>query len=77
MSVENHRLAQSAASILPAEALVMALLMLGYGDQDKLKAAYPDIAAEWHYRHWSGGALLPGEPGYNPAYDDNLLVEGK
>lgn len=38
----------------------------------KLRAAWPELCAEMQYRYWSGGGLLPGEPGYDAAYDDNL-----
>jgi hypothetical protein len=62
--------------IQPTNVLVMALLN-NFGDPDVIRDAFPDIFEEWSYRHWSGGGLMPGEDGYNPAYDDNLLVEGK
>jgi hypothetical protein len=40
-----------------------------------LEKAFPDICKELHYRYWSGGGFLPGEPGYNADYDDNLPVK--
>lgn len=39
---------------------------------DKLRIAFPDIAAEFKYRYWSGGGFMPGEDGYDPANDDNF-----
>jgi hypothetical protein len=37
-----------------------------------LERAFPDICSQLHYRYWSGGGFLPGETGYDAAYDDNL-----
>jgi len=58
-----------------------ALIMAAYrkaapGNSAKLRAAWPEICAEYTYRYWSGGGLMPGEPGYDPTYDDNLPVGG-
>lgn len=52
-------------------ALVMALLRKG-APPGALAIAYPDLVAEFRYRYWSGGGKMPGEPGYNPTFDDNL-----
>jgi len=61
---------------------ITALVMAAYRKADtangaRLLAAWPEIIAEYTYRYWSGGGLLPGEPGYDASYDDNLDVAGK
>ena len=58
-----------------------ALVMAAYSKADpknsaKLRAAWPEICAEYTYRYWSSGGLMPGEPGYDPRNDDNLPVGG-
>lgn len=71
MSVADYK--QSTRIIVDGntfEAIIMAAMAMN--PTDGLTAAFPDIWREWMYRHWSGGALMPGEPGYNPATDDNL-----
>ena len=61
----------------PFSALIMAALRKADSSNTaKLQAAWPEIAVEFKYRYWSGGGLLPFEPGYNPASDDNLPVGG-
>jgi len=59
-------------------ALIMAALRKAdTANEAKLRAAWPDLCAEAKYRYWSGGGLLPGEPGYDASYDDNLDVADK
>ena len=58
-------------------ALIMAALRKADADNTvKLQEAWPEIAAEFKYRYWSGGGLMPGEIGYDARYDDNLPVGG-
>jgi hypothetical protein len=52
--------------------LIMAALRTGSYAQTRLMAAFPEIYVEFRYRYWSGGGLMPGEDGYDPACDDNL-----
>jgi len=57
-----------------------AVIMAAYRAADtaneaKLRAAWPDICAETKYRYWSGCGLMPGEPGYDATYDDNLPIQ--
>lgn len=56
-------------------ALIMALLRregCHANLADAIATVYPDLVAEFRYRYWSGGGKMPGEPGYNPTFDDNL-----
>jgi len=59
------------------EALIMAALRKADPQNTaKLTAAWPEITAEYTYRYWSGGGLMPGEDGYDATYDDNLPAGG-
>jgi hypothetical protein len=62
----------------PFSTLIATAYRKADGENKKLlESVFPDICKELHYRYWSGGGLLPGEPGYDPDYDDNLpLKEG-
>ena len=56
------------------EALIMAALRNGSYGSEEIRLAFPHIEREFNYRYWSGGGLMPGEPGYDPGTDDNLPV---
>jgi hypothetical protein len=69
----GHRLAANPDNAF--EVLLMAALRQGHSGQvATIEAACPEIFAEYHYRYWSGGGLMPGEPGYDEVTDDNLPV---
>jgi len=42
-----------------------------------LEAGWPEIVAEWRYRYWSGQGLIPGEAGYDPAFDENIRIQAE
>lgn len=71
MTFSNYALGR-AMPALPPESVIMGLFEQGFGDVERLQQVFPDIYTEWHYRHWSGGGLMPFEPGYDAAADDNL-----
>jgi hypothetical protein len=77
MTLRNYQDAQDLVrtSHLDFETLIMAVCQIGYAD--KIKPTFPDLYEDWAYRHWSGGGLRPGEPGYNRDTDDNLPGRGK
>ena len=70
-----------ARQISAADPTFAALIMAAAAKADdanwaKLQAAWPELVAEGRYRYWSGGGLMPGEDGYDAAYDDNLPAGG-
>jgi hypothetical protein len=75
MSVTDYKtsLTLSAEPANTFEVLIMTAIRRGHSGQiAAIEAAFPEIFAEYKYRHWSGGGLMPGEPGYDPVTDDNL-----
>ena len=78
MSLYDYQASKRISALDPS---ISALIMAAYRKADpinaaKLGAAWPDLCADAAYRYWSGGGLMPGEPGYDAAYDDNVPLDG-
>ena len=55
------------------ETLLFAAICKAHSGQlQGFKDGFPALFAEFTYRYWCGGGLMPGEEGYDPATDDNL-----
>lgn len=76
MSLYDYQMARLIdATDPPFYALIMAAMRKADTDNaERLRAAFPEVWEEVQHRYWSAGALLPGEPGYNPRNDDYLPV---
>ncbi len=60
------------------DTLIMAAFHKADGPNlEKLEAAWPELGAEYRYRFWSGQGLMPGEAGYDAAYDDNIMQQAR
>jgi hypothetical protein len=78
MSLEDYKAAitLTGSRMATFEALIMAAIRKdGSRGQEDLRAAFPDIYAEFNYRYWCSGGIMPGEPGYVEELDDNLPVK--
>ncbi len=78
MSVYQYEQARDIQRKFDPSVTTLIMAMIAKADEfnlAKIESLWPDVVAEYRNRYWSGGGLLPGEPGYDPEFDDNITQQ--